>query len=141
VSRTVITRSPADTAHAARLLARELRQGDVILLEGDLGAGKTTFVRGLAEALGIDPGEVTSPTFTLVQRYNGAALTLVHVDLYRLKPQEVDDLGLDEMVDEGCVLAIEWPDRLPRPLGPSRRVQIGYRGVSQRTIAIDDASA
>ena len=82
-----------------------------MLLLGDLGAGKTAFVRGLAEGLGVDPAEVSSPTFTLIQEYRGGRLPLFHVDLYRLNdPREVDDLGLDELTAQGGVLAIEWAE-------------------------------
>ena len=89
-----VTASEEETQAVARELSATLRAGDVVLLSGDLGAGKTTFVRGLAEGLGIDPREVSSPTFTLVQEYRGGRVTLVHVDLYRLNdPREIDDLG------------------------------------------------
>ena len=108
------THSESETGAAGREFAAALHAGAVVLLSGDLGAGKTAFVRGMAEGLGIDPGDVTSPTFTLVQEYRGGRLPLYHVDLYRLKPTEVDDLGLDEMTLAGGVTAIEWPDRLPR---------------------------
>src|SRR5687768_2644264 len=93
-------------------MAAGLRAGDVLLLSGNLGAGKTAFVRGLAEGLGIDPREVSSPTFTLVHEYRGGRLTLYHVDLYRLDRAATDDLGLEEMGVSDGVLAIEWPDRL-----------------------------
>ena len=84
-------RSPRAATSRARV-----RSGHVVLLTGDLGAGKTAFVSGIAEGLGIDPAEVTSPTFTLVQEYSGGRLPLYHVDLYRLQTIEVDDLGLEE---------------------------------------------
>ncbi len=87
-----------------------------MLLHGDLGAGKTVFVRGVAAGLGIDPEAVSSPTFTIVQEYRGGRLTLQHIDLYRLSPAEVTDLALEDLVDAESVLAIEWADRLPAPL-------------------------
>ena len=131
----IITHSEAETTAAGRELAAALQPGAVVLLSGDLGAGKTAFVRGLAAGLGIDPGEVSSPTFTLVQEYRGGRLTLYHVDLYRLQPREVDDLGLDELTEEG-VTAIEWPDRLPRPFGRALTVHIELGDDSTRTLQI-----
>ena len=80
-------------------------------MSGSLGAGKTVFVRGLAEGLGLDPGEVSSPTFTLVHEYRGGRLTLYHADLYRLEATATDELGLEEMGVADGVLAVEWPDR------------------------------
>ena len=109
MNHTRITASEAETTAAGRDLARQLQPGAVVLLSGALGAGKTAFVRGLAEGLGCDPSAVTSPTFTIIQEYAGR-VTLQHVDLYRLGAAEVDDLGLDELI-AGQVLAVEWPDR------------------------------
>ena len=120
------THSEEETAAAGRELARTLASGSIVLLSGDLGAGKTAFVRGMAEGLGIDPAEVTSPTFALVQEYRGGRLPLYHVDLYRLKPTEVDDLGLDEMTLAGGVTAIEWPDRLPRGRGFEEAIAVRF---------------
>jgi tRNA threonylcarbamoyladenosine biosynthesis protein TsaE len=134
---TIATHSETETTAAGRDLAARMNAGDIVLLSGDLGAGKTAFVRGLAEGLGIDPGEVTSPTFTLVQEYSGGRLPLYHVDLYRLKPVEIDDLGLDEMTAEGGVTAIEWPDRLPRPFEDAIQVRIEHGDDNHRTIHID----
>ncbi|HMD34711.1 MAG TPA: tRNA (adenosine(37)-N6)-threonylcarbamoyltransferase complex ATPase subunit type 1 TsaE, partial [Vicinamibacterales bacterium] len=92
------TRSESETADVGREMGARLAAGDVILLYGDLGAGKTAFVRGLAEGLGVPPGDVSSPTFTIMQEYRGGRLPLFHVDLYRLNdPREIDDLGLDEI--------------------------------------------
>src|SRR5215216_7840536 len=87
-----VTHSEEETAAVARELASTLNAGDVLLLSGNLGAGKTAFVRGLAEGLGIDPGEVSSPTFTLIHEYRGRGLTLYHADLYRLERTATDDL-------------------------------------------------
>ena len=121
---TRITSSEEETAAIARELAASLRAGDVLLLSGNLGAGKTAFVRGLAEGLGIEPGEVSSPTFTLVHEYRGGRLTLYHVDLYRLDRAATEDLGLEEMGVADGVLAIEWPDRLTHELPGARSVAI-----------------
>lgn len=84
----------------------------VILLSGDLGCGKTVFVRGMARALGVDPRQVQSPTYALIHEYAGRDRGLVHVDLYRIDPSEVDGLGLDELLAGADLVAIEWPDRL-----------------------------
>src|SRR5687768_6275295 len=107
-TQTITTHSEGQTAAAGRDLAGRLSAGSVVLLFGDLGAGKTAFVRGLAEGLGISGGEVSSPTFTLMQEYRGGRLPLFHVDLYRLNDaREIEELGLDDTTAEG-VLAIEW---------------------------------
>ena len=82
-----------------------------MLLYGELGAGKTAFVRGLARGVGANPDEVSSPTFTIVQEYRGSSATLFHVDLYRLDPAEVDDLGLDDLISGDGIVAIEWAER------------------------------
>jgi tRNA threonylcarbamoyladenosine biosynthesis protein TsaE len=132
----ITTHSEAETSAAGRELAAALQRGAVVLLSGDLGAGKTAFVRGLAAGLGIDPNEVSSPTFTLVQEYRGGRLTLYHVDLYRLQASEVDDLGLDELTEEG-VTAIEWPDRLPRSFGRTIAVHIELGDDATRTLRIE----
>ena len=126
MTKTITTQSETETAAVGRDLAATLSAGDVVLLYGDLGAGKTAFVRGLAEGLGVAPGEVSSPTFTLVQEYRGGRVTLVHVDLYRLNDsREIEDLGLDEIA-AGAVLTIEWADKLggDARLKPSRSEQI-----------------
>ena len=133
----MITHSEAETAAAGRDLAPRLAAGSTILLIGDLGAGKTAFVRGLAEGLGIPAEEVSSPTFTLVQEYRGGRLPLFHVDLYRLNDaREVEDLGLDE-VAAGGVLAIEWAERLPRTPPDAIRVTIEHAGDAERRVAIE----
>jgi tRNA threonylcarbamoyladenosine biosynthesis protein TsaE len=136
VIKTITTHSELETAAVGRELGATLSAGDVVLLVGDLGAGKTAFVRGLAAGLGVAEGEVSSPTFTLVQEYRGGRLPLFHVDLYRLNdPREVDDLGLDEIADDG-VLAIEWAERLPHPPRDAVRVSLEHAGDTARRIEI-----
>ena len=130
-----ITRSEDETADVARELAAALKAGDVVLLSGNLGAGKTAFVRGLASGLGIDPEEVSSPTFTLVHEYRGGRLTLYHADLYRLERIATEDLGLEEMGVADGVLAIEWPDRLAHALPGARDVHIEIVDDSSRRIS------
>src|SRR5262249_11284233 len=109
VVNTHLTHSEDETSALGRSLAGELKAGDVVLLSGPLGAGKTAFTRGLAAGLGCDTDDVSSPTFPIVQGYAGR-IPLKHVDLYRLSPVEVDDLALDELGEE-AVMAVEWPDR------------------------------
>ena len=130
------TRSEAETAAIGQQLSAGLAAGDVILLFGDLGAGKTAFVRGVAAGLGIDRGEVTSPTFTLVQEYRGGRLTLFHVDLYRLNnAREIEDLGLDELTADG-VLAVEWAEKLTRPMPGAFVVRIAHGDADSRTVSL-----
>jgi len=130
------TISESDTADVGRALAPRLSAGDVILLYGDLGAGKTAFVRGLAEGLGVAGEEVSSPTFTIVQEYRGGRLTLFHADLYRLDdPREIDDLGLDELTADG-VLAIEWAEKMPRPAAAAVVVRITHGDGDVRTVSL-----
>ena len=106
-------------------MAARLEPGTTVLLYGDLGAGKTAFVRGLAAGLGLDPDAVTSPTFTIVQEYRGRERTLQHVDLYRLGPAEVADLALEDLMGPSTIMAIEWAERLPsRPPPPIVEVRI-----------------
>ena len=132
----LITTTEEETADAGARLARVLRAGDVVLLYGDLGAGKTAFVRGLARGLGAPPTEVSSPTFTLIQEYAGEELTLHHVDLYRLEPAEIDDLGLDEIISGDGIVAIEWADRWPRRPIDAVEVWLTHAAGDQRRIAI-----
>lgn len=105
----VLSRSPAETEGLARAVAPVLQAGDIVVLTGELGAGKTTFARGLAEGLGAT-GPVVSPTFTLAREYHGR-LPILHVDLYRLdRAQEVIDLGLEDLAGDDAVIVVEWGD-------------------------------
>lgn len=129
----------AATAALAAAFARGLRPGDVVCLEGDLGAGKTAFARAAVRALTGDPDEeVPSPTFTLVQTYPASAGTVWHFDLYRLSgSEEVFELGWEEATADGIVL-VEWPGRLG-PLLPARRIDvtIGGAGEGPRRIVVE----
>lgn len=127
---TVVTESEEQTAAVGERLAGNLGPGDVVLLFGDLGAGKTAFVRGLARGLGASGDDVSSPTFTLVQEYAGR-IQLFHVDLYRLEPAEVDDLGLDELVAGDGVVAIEWAERWKGR--PDDVVEVGIEDLGEDT--------
>lgn len=131
-----VTRSQEDTERLAGALAATLRPGDVLLLSGPLGAGKTAFVRGLARGLGIDADEVSSPTFTLVHEYRGGRLRLFHADLYRLGTAGAEDLGLDELGVRDGVLAIEWPDRLGHAFRGAIEVAIAVVDETTRAITV-----
>lgn len=134
----LVSHSEDETARVASALARRLDPGAVILLYGQLGAGKTAFVRGFVQGRGVAGDEVSSPTFTLIQEYGGGAV--YHVDLYRLQPAEVDDLGLEELPESGGLLCIEWADRLPRPFRGAISVRITDQGSDLREIVITDES-
>jgi tRNA threonylcarbamoyladenosine biosynthesis protein TsaE len=132
----LLTSSEAATEDAGARLAETLRAGDVLLLSGDLGAGKTAFVRGLARGLGADPADVSSPTFTIVHSYRGRELTLVHADLYRLSAAEVDDVALDDLLEPGTVLAVEWAERWTTPPPSAILVRLEHRGGDMREISV-----
>jgi tRNA threonylcarbamoyladenosine biosynthesis protein TsaE len=136
---TILSRTEEETSAAGEQLARRLGTGAVVLLYGDLGAGKTAFVRGLARGLGAPDGDVTSPTFTLVQEYHGR-MTLHHVDLYRLEPAEVADLGLDELASGNAVVAIEWAERWHDAPDEAWEVRLAHGGDQVRRITITAGS-
>jgi tRNA threonylcarbamoyladenosine biosynthesis protein TsaE len=137
------TASEEETMAVAARLAGGLAAGSVVLLYGDLGAGKTAFVRGMVAGLGLDPDQVSSPTFTLIQEYrvgdvSQPATRLYHVDLYRLESAEIDDLGLEELMSSGGIAAIEWAEKLARPPEGAVRVRISEEGEEARRIEITD---
>jgi tRNA threonylcarbamoyladenosine biosynthesis protein TsaE len=109
----VLANSPQETETAGRQLASTLSPGSVVCLYGGLGAGKTVFVKGMASALGIDPGEIISASFTIIAEYDSSP-PLYHADLYRLdKGADLEDLGLYDYMDGQGITVIEWADRLP----------------------------
>jgi len=132
----VVTTSVEETEAYAAALADRLQPGDILLLSGDLGAGKTAFVRGLATGLGLAADTVTSPTFSLVHEHRGGRLDLFHVDLYRLRAVDPADLGLHELGAGAGVLAVEWPERLAHDLGATMTVRIEATGESERRITV-----
>lgn len=114
-SRTVFSLSEEETFELGRGTGRSLRAGQLILLEGDLGLGKTVFVRGVAAGLGIPPEEVSSPTYTLLHEYREGRLPLFHLDLYRLDEggDDAAGLGIEDLLSGGGVVLVEWGDKLP----------------------------
>ncbi len=135
-----LARDEAETEAIAAALATTLSPGTLVALEGDLGAGKTRFVRGLARGLGHDVAQVSSPTFVIEHRHTApGAVPLVHIDAYRLRgPADLEALGWDELLAQGtAVVAVEWPSRIAAAL-PARRVTVRLcdRGEGMREISI-----
>lgn len=140
---TLISHSPAETEAFGETFGRAARRGLVIALSGELGAGKTQFVKGLARGLGIS-ARVHSPTFTLVTEYGGGSLKLFHLDLYRLETREqIRAAGLDEFLQPDGVAVIEWVDRLGNVADwkQVRQVQIEILNDTDRKIIYDDPGA
>lgn len=141
-ARSILSRKEDETRAAGESLAATLGRGDTVLLTGDLGMGKTVFARGIAAGLGVDEEQVRSPSFTLVNPYSGR-LPVYHVDLYRIeKVEDMDELGLLEILGGDGVAIVEWAERLGpyRPAG-AVEVHIGDRGGQEREIRIDDRRA
>jgi tRNA threonylcarbamoyladenosine biosynthesis protein TsaE len=123
---TIISNSPEETQAFARRLAVTLGKGVVVALTGDLGAGKTHFTKGLVEAFGGDPREVTSPTFTLVHEYREGRVPVFHFDFYRLDDAaQLRHIGWDDYLLEDGVLVVEWAERFPEAL-PSDAVRVRF---------------
>ena len=129
--------SEEDTRNLGREFSVTLSGGDVVLLFGDLGAGKTVFVRGVCEAFGISG--VRSPSFTLVNEYESpTGIFVIHADLYRLDPDGVSATGLDEYAgDDSAILFVEWPERWPNPPADSVRIYFESASENERTIRIE----
>ena len=137
---TFISHSPAETEALGEKFGRAARRGTVIAMSGDLGAGKTQFVRGLARGLEI-PGRVHSPTFTIVNEYGGGRLKLFHLDLYRLETaREILSAGIEEYLSPDGVTVIEWAERLEAG-EIFVRVKIEIVSDSERRIIYDDFGA
>jgi len=128
----LLTRSAEETIAFGRKLATDLYPPLIVLLRGDLGAGKTTLVKGIAEGFGAARADdVTSPTFTLVHEYRGPDVILYHVDLYRIDTQrELETLGLDDLLAPKCILLIEWGEKFPR-LQREQNLEIALERVAE----------
>jgi len=136
---TVISNSVEETIAFAREWSRSLQLNDVVGLVGDLGAGKTQFVKGLLQGLG-SVEEATSPTFTLIHEYRGGRLPLYHFDFYRLRERsEIDEIGFDEYLHDGGVAVIEWADRFAEVLpARTRWVWLEPRAETKRQISEEE---
>jgi len=140
ISGEFVSHSAQATFDLAERIGAQLTARAVLLLSGDLGAGKTVFAKGLAAGLGIDPVEVTSPSFTLVNEYAGR-LRLYHIDLYRLDAGACRELGLEEIfADEQAVTVIEWAERLAEVPADAIRIEIDYLSDDERRIRIAPAT-
>jgi tRNA threonylcarbamoyladenosine biosynthesis protein TsaE len=140
-ARRLQTAGPAETESLGAELAAGLSDGDVVLIRGELGTGKTTLVRGAARALGVeDP--VTSPTFSIGHRYRAGALTVSHLDLYRLAGLELEDPDLlADYVGPGRIAFVEWPEQGRGELpAPRLRVTLSHDGGDRRAVEIEDAT-
>lgn len=130
------TGSETETRRVGALLGGEARPDGVLLLHGDLGAGKTVLARGVADALGIDASEVQSPTFVLIREHEGSGGRLVHVDLYRVAPEEAAAVGIEEVLAGSGVKVVEWAERLPFDVVGAVRVRLERAGEGERVITV-----
>ena len=139
LTREFTSNSPEETIALGRELAASLSPPKLVVLHGDLGAGKTTLVKGIAEGFNAASQEdVTSPTFTLIHEYRGPSATLYHIDLYRIDtPRELETLGLDDLMTENSVLLIEWGEKFKR-FQRERDYEIALNRISdtERAIAL-----
>lgn len=136
-ARVVVSTGPADTQRFARELAPTLLPGDCIALRGELGAGKTCFVRGLVEGLGGDPRDVSSPTFVLLNVYDTPRGSVFHLDAYRVSdPEDFAAIGFDELLTQHGFVVLEWPERVAALL-PGTRVEVRLEPVSETERRID----
>lgn len=137
----IVSTAPEQTLSFGRQLGQLLRTGNVLCLIGDLGAGKTLFVQGIAQGLGLD-GEITSPTFTVMNVYEGT-VPVYHFDLYRLEePEQLMDIGFDEYTGGDGIAIIEWPDKFPDYMPDSYlRIELVKTGDNSRVIKVSAQGA
>lgn len=136
----LVSTSEDHTVALGEAIGSRLADGDCLALEGELGAGKTRFVRGVARGLGIDPASVSSPTYTIANEYESpGGSVLVHVDAYRFDGagEDLDAIGWDTMVAGGCVLCVEWPGRIAEALpADAAWIEIRHAGASERAVTV-----
>jgi len=138
----VETRAPEETEALGAAIGRAAQGGELIGLVGELGSGKTCFVRGLAAGLGIDAGRITSPSFTIVSEHRGGRLVLQHVDLYRLEPSREDERLLRDVLYGQDVAAVEWFDRLRSADGDEvLLVRLDFAGDERRAVRLEARGA
>src|SRR4030066_605271 len=131
------SRNEAETKEIGRRLGEKLKPGDVVFLYGELGAGKTTMVKGIASAVGINERDITSASFTIIAENNGT-VPFYHIDLYRVEPREVDDIGLYEYLGRDGISVIEWAERAEKEIPDgSIKVRFNYSGEYSREIEIE----
>jgi len=139
----IITHSEEETITLGERIGRRLRGGDIIALHGELGAGKTRLVRGMARGLGLDPSRVCSPTFVVANEYSppegATGLCLIHIDAYRLRStEELGNIGWDRMIDGNCVVVIEWAERIQEALPPvTFEITLAHQSEDERLIRIE----
>jgi tRNA threonylcarbamoyladenosine biosynthesis protein TsaE len=127
----------AETKEIGRKLGMKLKAGDVVCMYGELGSGKTTMVKGMASAIGINERDITSPSFTIIAEYEGK-IAFNHIDLYRLEPEEVEGLGLEEYIGVKGISVIEWAEKAGDEIpAESIKVRLNYTGDNSREINIE----
>ena len=133
----LVSHSSLHTERIGERLARLARPGDVLALWGELGAGKTVLAKGVAAGLGLDPGDVASPTFIILREHYGGRMPFFHLDLYRLEGQDLGSTGWEETLDGGGITVIEWPDRAGDALPLDRLdVHLGHIADTKRSVAL-----
>src|SRR5438105_15228968 len=133
---THISESPEQTEEIAAGLARTLVGGECLALDGELGAGKTRFVRGLVRGLGGDARAVSSPTFVLLNIYDGGRLTAYHLDAYRVSPEDMEAVGFSELLEQGGIVVVEWAGRIAELL-PVGRINVRIEAIGEARRRID----
>lgn len=138
MNKVIITKSEQETMQFGRNFAREIKEKDIVCIYGDLGAGKTCLVKGIAEGLGVTTEYIRSPTFTLINEYSGK-YSIYHLDFYRIKNvKEIEELGIEEFCGEKGITLIEWPEKILKYL-PGKRweIKIDILGENKRSLKIN----